>query len=79
MTVKTTTDRKGPNTTTDTPKQSCCDGNVTAESRTDASKPAGHGHHEHAVPSKAAESSCCCGTAKDSRLPDPKDRSAASK
>lgn len=65
MTVKTTTDPKRPSTAR-TPDHGCCGGETAVESQTDTSNRVDHEHHTRAVPSKAAKSSCCCGT-KDSR------------
>jgi hypothetical protein len=64
MSVKPTTDPKIPTSATSAAKHGCCGSEAAAESQTDAATD--HEHREHAVPSKAAESSCCCG-GKDGR------------
>jgi hypothetical protein len=61
MTEKTTTDPKVPGNETNTAKHGCCGGEASAESKRAATE-TDHEHGKHAVPSKAAESSCCCGS-----------------
>lgn len=78
-TTKTTIEPKDPASATRTAKHDCCGGEAAAESRNDASERADHQHHAHAVPSKAAPSSCCCGATKESSPADQKSRSATSK
>ena len=46
----------------------CC-GTETEVTPNEASKPIDHGHHEHGTPAKAAESSGCGRTSKESGRP----------
>lgn len=82
MTTETATASKSPANAAPAAKHGCCGGEAAPESRNDASDRADHehhAHHEHAAPSKAAQSSCCCGTAQETSPADQKSRSAAPK
>lgn len=79
MTTETTTAPKGPANAIPLAKHGCCGGEAAPESRNDASERADHDHHAHATPSKPAQSSCCCGANKDSRVDDSKSRNVVSK
>lgn len=59
MTEKITTDPKVP--AASAAEHGCCGGEAAVESRTGTAKATHQDHGEHAVPSKARESSCCCG------------------
>lgn len=75
-TAKTTTEPKNPASTTATATHGCCGGEAAAKSPKNISERVDH--HAHPVPSKAATSSCCCGTTKESDPADRKNRSAVS-
>lgn len=79
MSRETTTASKSPANATPAAKHGCCGGEAAPESRSGTPERADHEHHAHAAPSKPADSSCCCGTAKDSRTDDPKSRNVVSK
>ena len=70
MTAKITTDPKASAAAAPTAKHGCCGGEAAVESLTDTARLADHEHREHAGPSKAAESSCCCGTTKPPARPE---------
>ena len=57
----------------------CCGDKPAAQSHNGASKLVDSDHHQHIVPSKVAESSCCGGSTKDSGPADPRGRSVPSK
>jgi hypothetical protein len=74
MTVERTSNPKGPTSATHA-QHGCCGGEAAiAVSRKEASKCVEHDHDAHAAPTKAAQSSCCCGGTKESRPSDPNSR-----